>query len=398
MKALVLKLSLRDMLHHRLELLCNLALILGIVVPLLAVLGAKNGLTAGLLDRLNQQPGLLDIETTGNEAVSDAQFDAVAALDGVAFAIQKNRSRNDFMIAKLAEGTRFSNARIIPTRAGDPQLGALAAPTMTNVIVSAGLAAALGAETGDSLTVATDAPGRSRQARTSLIIDAVLPEAALDGVAILVPLTFAEQLEAFAEGFAIPDFGITEGRDLSQRITTYEGLRVTVDQLTDVGPVASQIQAMLNRNTNSKAAQIAGTLLTVQYLARAFAIIALVGAVGVTAALAASLVNAVVRKRRAIATVMLLGAARKDMVLFPVAPALITIMVGLLLSLLCYVGLVALANALQAGGGPGVAMRLPGADIALLLLGGILLAGLVSALAIRKLFSVDPAIILRDQS
>lgn len=395
MKSLIASLSLRSLLHRRLEFFCNAALIMGVVIPLLAVMGAKNGITDGLIAQLTERAGLLDIQTTGNDLVTEEALAQVAALDGVVFATFLVRSGNDFMIADSSTSDGFPNVRLRVTGEGDPTLQGIAAPQGQQAVISAELAKRLNISAGDSFNASTGNDGRIRHALATMTVKDVLPPETLPSIAMLVSRDFIEKLEAYGDGYAVPEFGITEGLDLGTREQSFKGVRVTVAELSDVPRIDAAIGTLLNRSTRSEAAAVQSTLATQGYLDRAFQMIALIGLLGVLAALTAAQVNGVTQQRRGLATLVLLGSTRVDIALFPVLPALVTVMVGLVLSLVGY-GIVAqLAGILGDAGSP-IVLRLRPGEVAVLFLVSLLMASVACLFAIRKVLCVDPAVILRE--
>ena len=395
MKRLIANLSLRSLLHRRLEFFCYAALIMGVVIPLLAVLGAKNGISDGLIAQLTERAGLLDIHTTGNDLVTEEGLAQVAALDGVVFATFLVRSGNDFLIADSTTSNGFPNVRLRVTGQGDPTLQGITAPQGQQAVISSELAKRLNIGAGDSFHASTGNDGRIRHALATMAVKDVLPPEALPGIAMLVSRDFTEKLEAYGDGYAVPEFGITEGLDLVTREPSFKGVRVTVAELSDVPRVDAAIGTLLNRNTRSEAAAVQSMLVTKGYLDRAFQMIAVVGLLGVLAALTAAQVNGVTQQRRGLATLVLLGSSRKDIALFPVLPALVTVLVGLVLSLIGYGVLGQLAGFVGGADAP-VVLRLRPGDVAALFLVSLLVASVACLFAIRKLLSVDPAVILRD--
>lgn len=394
MKKVIATLSFKSLLKARLEFFCNLALILGVVVPLLTLLGAKNGINDGLISRLTERAGLLDIRTMGNDFVVADAIDVIAEIDGVAFASLMVRSGTDFMIANRPNGGPFVNLRLRVTGPNDPLLSDLPEPELDTVLITAEAAQRLQLAIGDSFEASTDNDGRTRHAITTLTVAGILPDDRLVGQVMLVPLAFMEALEAYTEGYAVPSLGITDGLDLSGRVQSYEGVQVTVKNLYDVGPVSQEMSNILNRKMRSEEQAIADTLATRAYLDRAFQLIAVIGGVGVVAALAAAQVNAVRQQRRSLATLLLLGSSKRDIAVFPVIPAFVTVLSGLLLSLIGYAILVQIVG--QFSETAVLALRLRPTDLLMACVLALCVATVACLFAIRTLMKVDPAIILRD--
>ena len=395
---LVMSLALTALLRDRFQFLCNLAMIVGIVVPLLTVLGAKNGAVSDLLGRLAADPGLLTIETEGNDHLTTDQLDQVAALPGVVFVAPQSRSQTNWVLVRAEPGGDIQNARMIATGPGDPLLRGLAEPATGAVALSAELAERLGLGPGVTVEIVTDAPGRPRQGRAVVRVSAVLPEGRIEGEQILIGPDFLEQLEAFSDGYAVPGLGIEDGYDPADRAVTYERVRISVATMTDVAPVRRQVETLLRRNTVSAANEIETTLRTVADLDAAFRLIAIVGFTGVAAALIGSQINDVRRIRKVLATLSLMGFHRRDLLLLPAVQSVATIGVGLFVSLAIFAPAAGLAERIlnpgEAAAQTFVALR--AVDLVAVVGAGAIIAVAASLFAGRQILAIDPATILRE--
>lgn len=394
---LISALALTALWRERLQLVASLAMIVGIVLPLLTVLGAKNGAVADLLDSLASDPRLLTIETADNAAITEADLAAVAALPGVIFVVPKPRSQSNWVLARGAAGG-IHNARVLPTQPSDPLMRGLATLGPDEVAITEALAIRMTVGVGDDIALVTQAEGRSRQGHVDRRVAMVLPAARLTGHAVLAGDGLAEAVEAFADGYAVPVLGVTEGRDPAGRRVAHEGLRVNVAEMRQVGPVAEQVSRLLGRDMISAAAEIARTSATIDDLDAAFGLIALVGFIGVAAALTGTQVNDVLRRRRVLATLALMGFAPRQMALMPLVQSSAVVALGLASSLALFVPAATLAGEVlgTASGPTGSFVHLNWTDIATVIGCGALVAGVASVAAGRRILSIDPAIILRE--
>ncbi len=189
-----------------------------------------------------------------------------------------------------------------------------------------------------------------------------------------------------------------DGIDYATRSPSFEGLRVNVGQMADVGPVRHQVEQILRRNTRSAATAIDNTLRIVTDLEAAFRLIALIGFIGVAAALVGTQINDVRRQRRVLATLNLLGYNRRDLLLMPAVQSLFTVGLGLLISLAAFLPAARLAERIlnPAGVDAQAFVTLLPRDLAGVLIAGITVALVSSILAGRQIMTIDPALILRD--
>jgi len=72
---LMIRLALRDLARDRVHLICNIAVIVGIVLPILVLFGVKNGVYNLLIGRLMANPATLQIDTSGNHSFTEDQLE-----------------------------------------------------------------------------------------------------------------------------------------------------------------------------------------------------------------------------------------------------------------------------------------------------------------------------------
>ncbi|MGD9294743.1 MAG: ABC transporter permease, partial [Roseobacter sp.] len=72
---LVLRLALRDLFFHKVTLICNIAVLAGVLVPLMVLFGVKNGVYNALIGDLLSNPRNLQIDTSGNAEFTTADAD-----------------------------------------------------------------------------------------------------------------------------------------------------------------------------------------------------------------------------------------------------------------------------------------------------------------------------------
>ena len=119
---LVLSLALRDLLFQRVHLICNVAILAGVLVPLLVLFGVKNGVYDALIGRLLSNPATLQIDTSGNELFLPADAETVRAWPETGFVTLKTRSLFDYVNVRLDGGREKRDALLIPSGTGDPNL------------------------------------------------------------------------------------------------------------------------------------------------------------------------------------------------------------------------------------------------------------------------------------
>lgn len=395
---LIVSLAWRDLIRDQFFLLCNTAIMVGILVPLLVLFGVKNGVYAALVGEMLADPANLQIDTSGNATLTEADIAPLRDWPEIAFLTPKVRTQFDYMNVRARDGRRIRPALVIPSGAGDPTLPGNTVLDEGEVAVSAQLAQQLDLKPGTELQLISQAEDRPKQLVLSARVGLVLPESATGGAAILAPFATLDLIEAFYDSYTLPEFGIEGTKDLSARVPAFSGLRAYARTLEGLAPLQARIETQLGIGTTANTRAVESLLGLGRKLNLALAGTALLAAVGLGAALVLGFWSEVARKRTVLAGIALLGVPGRDLALFPVVQALITSALGLALSFLIY-GLAAQGAAALFGQGlPGEA---PIAVISPVQALGISLAVLVlvasaAAAAAWSAQRLDPASVLRE--
>ena len=394
---LIASLAMRDLLRDRLYLACNVAVMVGILVPLLVLFGVKNGVYAALVGEMLADPANLQIDTAGNSVLTEAEIAPLRDWPEVAFLTPKVRGQFDYVNVRAVEGRRLKSALILPTGPGDPTLGA-AQLAEGEVAVSAQLAEQLDLAPGTELQLITQAEDRPRQLLLGARVGAVLGQGAAAGNAVLPTFATLDLIEAFYESYSLPDYGIEGTKDLSQRATDYAGVRLYARSLEELAPLQARTEAQLGLSTSARTREVESLLGLGRKLNLALAGTAVLAAVGLGAALVLGFWSDVARKRVVLAGIALVGVPGRQLALFPVVQAVATAALGLALSFACYALAGRGAGALFGDGLPGQAPLavIPGPQ-ALGICAAVL--GLVVAaagLAAWRALRLDPASVLRE--
>lgn len=395
---LLFDLALRDLWQQRVHLICNMAILAGVLVPLMVLFGVKNGVYDALIGRLLNDPASLRIETTGNSRFTQADVDEVRGWAETGFATAKTRSVFDFVNLRKTGALEKRDAILIPSGTGDPTLpdGLVLGPG--DAVLTANLARQLSISAGDDVQIFTQATERKRQLMLPLKVVAVLPDARMAGRSVLADIAVLDLVEAFYDEFALPDHGITEGRDLATRQPEFEGLRLFADDLLNLAPLQSRLEQRFGVRTEARTAEVSSILNLGRNLNLALLLTAGVASLGLAAAMVFGFWGEVSRKRQTLAALALLGIGPRQLWLFPVVQALICGLAGLLVSFLLFFVAGTVAEQLFDGGitaaGPLVVLS-AGQSLAIIAL-TLGFVGLASFFAARSAARVDPADVLRD--
>lgn len=395
---LIAWLAWRDLLRDRFFLLCNTAIMVGILVPLLVLFGVKNGVYNALIGEMLADPANLQIDTAGNASFDAADLAPLRDWPEIAFLTPKVRGQFDFVNVRARDGRRMRAALMIPSGLGDPTLPPGLGLGGQGVALSAQLAAQLDLRAGDAVQIITQAENRPRQLVLDALVVAVLPQKATQGRAVLAPFAMLDLIEAFYDSYSLPAHGITGTRDLDSRIATYEGVRAYARRLEDVAALQARIESQLGISTSARTREVEALLGLGRKLDLALGLTAVLAAMGLGAALVLGFWSDVARKKTVLAGIALLGVPGAMLALFPVVQALITAALGLALSFTLYGLAGRVAGAMFGQGLPeGAALAVISGPQVLAICGAVL--GLVIAAAAVAGWSalrLDPARVLRE--
>lgn len=397
---LIVTLALRDLMRDRFFLLCNVAVLAGVLVPLLVLFGVKNGVYQALIGQMMANPATLQIDTQGNADLSEAQIAPLRSWPEVAFLTPRTRSQFDYVNVFRPGGGAgaLREALLLPTGAGDPNLPEGMVLGADEIGLSALLARQMQLEPGDSVELVTQAENRPRQLRLAVTVRLILPETVTGGRAVLAPFETLDTVEAFYDAYALPQHGITEGKPLADRTPRFEGVRLYARSLEDLAGLQGRVETTLGLATSARTREVASLLGLGRNLDLALGLTSVLASIGLTAAMVFGFWSDVMRKRSTLAALAMLGLPARVLALFPLLQAVLTAAIGLALSFGLYAGAADVAGRLFGAGLPGDApVAVIGPFQATLIVCGVL--GLViasSAASAWAALRVDPARVLRE--
>jgi putative ABC transport system permease protein len=395
----LVRLALADLWNEKVHLACTVAMIMGVVVPLAILLGVKTGVFTALMDNLRADREILRVTIPGDHRFGEAEAAEVRGWAETGFVALNTRAIARRLNLRREGGDRLRGVGLVPTGAGDPLLPDGMALSGFTVAASAALADQLGLRPGDRLVTAI---GRGEpitdRLSITLTVAAVLPRAMLAGETLLMDPATMDGIEAFYDGYALPDWGLAQGRPLAERTVSYESLRIYARDLPDVAALEARLRARFDIAANSRAGQVQGVLALGRNLDLALSLVAAAALGGLFAALLSSFWATVQRKRLMLATLGLVGVPPSGLALVPVVQAGATALIGAVLSLLMLGVFAAVAQALFAGALPEGArvIRLDAVTLVGIVVGTVALAVASAFLAARSAARLDPAIVIRE--
>ena len=363
------RLACKDYWHERLLSLCAVLGLAAIVTPLLVLYGVKFGVVETLRQRLLQDPLNLEISPTSSGRYTAAWLAEVDRRPDVAFVLPRTRSiAATIYLQSTADSERkHLPLSLEPTATGDPLLlrhgitppadlrPVLLSPSPASdtsphgrlapieIVLSATAAEKTGLHKGSLALglVERRLAGVVQRAEVFLRVTAVLPLAAQGRDMALVPLFLLEAVEDFRDGRAVPELEAWpdrpqwtgEARPAEPRI--YPGFRLYANALDEVEGLRAAFAAQ-GIDVHTRAEEIAQVINLSRALDSIFALICAAAAAGFLASTASNSLAAVARKERILGLLRLTGFSTLPLMLFPLAQAMFTAVLGTTLAALAY--------------------------------------------------------------
>lgn len=350
---MILRLAMKDLRHDYGAFMGLSVALAAVLAPLLLLSSLKTGITGALLDELRSNPRTLQLQFLNDKTISPAMFDEIAALPGVGFIAPLGRQIAE-TIEISTEDLRSEAATLQSSGQGDPLLGDLASPTLTETIVSRTLANRLEIEAGQSITLILSNRRTGAEFDINVVVKGVSDQ--LSGRFVLAHPDLTLAVQSVAAGTAVPAFDIP-GNDPISETPDITRLRLYAKGLADVAPLAEELERR-GFVIGSEGERIAGILELERNLNWLLSAIVLLAGLGYSLALSVSLWVNVHRKRKSLAMLRLMGLKTRDMVLFPLIQAGSVATLGTLLAIAVTLGIGVVINARFDGSLPA------GADIA----------------------------------
>ena len=339
------RLGLADLLSEPWVFVCQLASLSAVVAPLLVLAGLRAGVVDGLLSELRDDPANRRIIVRGDQALRSEDIAWIASQPEVGFVLPTTRSlAARAFLAVQGTGT-YERAGLLPTGAGDPLLPAGRASLREDeVALSTTLRRRLGVSVGDHV-LARNARGEQRNEAIELpmTVVEVVRDDWLPGATALVHPRLLENIEAFLDGFALPELGIG-GAPAETRPILHENVRLYARSIEGVAPLAARLRQKFDFETASSEERIQQIQTLDRNLLLIFALVTLIAGGGLVLSVAAQVWGNVERKRGHLSILRLMGGSRTALALFPMAQALAIAAIGYAVALGVFWALAAMIN------------------------------------------------------
>jgi len=394
-----LRLATRDYRHEWQMSGCFVLALAAVLGPMLVLFGLKFGIVGGMLDQLIEDPANREIRPVGSGRFERDWLGTLRQREDVAFLVPRTRSIAASLQLKSDRAPRILTIELIPSDKGDPLLrGSSAMPDgLRSIVLSQSAATKLQVAPGDSIdgSLLRRFRGKRERVHLQLEVAAVAPAAAFARDGAFADLRLVEALEDFRDGHAVPALGWAGDRPTDER--TYPGFRLYASSIYDVAGL-KQVLGQAGIDVRTKAADIELVMKMDRNLSTIYWAIAVIGLVGFSLSLGASLWANVDRKRKELSVLRLVGFRTADIVWFPMIQAFYTALLGWVLAAGIYQGAAMVINDMlsaQLADGQAVCVLLPEHYLAALLV-TVISAVLAAALAGMRSARIAPSDGLRE--
>jgi len=333
----VFRLASRDYIHEWQMSGCFVLALAAVLGPMLVLFGLKFGIVGAMVDQLIDDPRNREVRPVGSGRYDHAWLERVRVRPEVAFLVPRTRSIAATIELSSQQASRIVSVELIASDSGDPLLlpnGPLPEGT-SQVVLSRSAAEKLNVAAGDTLdgSLARRFRGQQERVHLPLSVAAIAPARAFARDGAFVSVTLLEALEDFRDGRAVPVLG-WEGEP-ADADRTYPGFRLYARSIYDVAGLRDAF-ARLNVDVHTRTAEIELVQRMDRNLTAIYWAIAVIGLVGFSLSLGASLWANVDRKRKELSVLRLVGFRTADIVWFPMVQALFTAVLGWVLAVTIY--------------------------------------------------------------
>jgi len=309
-----------------------------VLAPMMILFALKFGIIGSMLDNLIQDPRNREIHPVASGRFDMAWVEQLRARPEIGFVIPRTRSIAATIQLNSSTSSRILTVEMIPTDQGDPLLQTVRIPSeLHQLVLSEAAASKLNVKAGDTVSgsLSRRFQGSSERVHLDLTVLDVAPLGSFTRDGAFVTLALAEAAEDFRDGQAVPKLGWEGTASEAQR--TYPGFRLYTRSIYDVVPISKALEK-LGIEVRTRAADIDIVRNMDRNLTAVFWVIAVIGLVGFSFSLGASLWANVDRKRKELSVLRLVGFRTGDIVWFPIIQSLYTAVLGWFTASLVYEG------------------------------------------------------------
>jgi putative ABC transport system permease protein len=318
-----------DFLHEWQMSICFILALAAVLGPMMILFGLKFGIVGSMVDSLIEEPAKREIRPVGSSRYDSAWIDEIRAREDVDFIVPRTRNIAASIQLKSSNSSSIISVEVIPTDKGDPLLpkSTPVPADLERILLSNNAAQKLNVGAGDIVdgSLVRQFNNQKERVHLALTVAGVAPSSAFSRDGMFASVTMVEALEDFRDGHAVPATGWSGTDPIAER--DYTGFRLYAKSIYDVAGLRDSFERS-GINVVTQAADIESVQRMDKTLSGIYWAIALIGVVGFSLSLGASLWANVDRKRKELSVMRLIGFRTGDIVWFPVVQSFYTALFG----------------------------------------------------------------------
>ncbi len=334
----IIQLSFRDYSHEWRMSGCFVLALSAVLAPMLILFGLKFGIVTSMVQELVEDPVNREITLVGSGRYNDAWIERYRNRSDVEFIVPKTRALAATIQLKSDSSGRILSTELFATGEHDPMLRRLASSPKdySQVVLSQNAAKRLNVTAGSQLdaSLARQYQGRRERVHLPLEVIGVVDASITSRNLAFVHLDLLIASENFKDGREVKELQ-WGGSVETDEPRTYPSFRLYASSIYEVEQLVVDLEKEGAR-VKANVSEITTVQSIDRNLSMIFWIIALVGALGVSFSLGASLWANVDRKRKELSVLRLVGFKSARIILFPVLQSCYTAVLGWLLAVLVY--------------------------------------------------------------
>ena len=334
----IVRLSFRDYGHEWRVSGCFVLALASVLAPMMILFGLKFGIVTTMIDELVENPINREIKPVNSGRYDDVWMAQMSENSAVEFVIPRTRALAASIQLKSETATRILSTELQATATGDPLLASLQSKPLgySQVVLNRTAADKLAVNEGDVIdaSLARQYRGKREREHLPLTVIGIVDQGSGNRSVAYVSLDLLVATEFYKDGRQVLALG-WQGDDSDGQNLIYPSFRLYARSIYDVEGLVSKLEQQ-GIAVNANVDEIEWVRSIDHNLSIIFWIIALVGTVGFSFSLGASLWANVDRKRKELSVLRLVGFKSGRIVLFPMLQSMYTALMGWLLATLVY--------------------------------------------------------------
>ncbi len=334
----IIRLSFRDYGHEWRISGCFILALASVLAPMMILFGLKFGIVTTMIDELVENPINREIKPINSGQFNESWMAAMAEDPSVEFIIPRTRALAASIQLKSETAKRILSTELHATAADDPLLSSLQKKPLgySQVVLNKSAADKLNVSQGDVIdaSLARQYRGKRQRVHLPLTVTGITSQGSGNRSVAYVSLELLVATEFYKDGRQVLALG-WEGDSSTDSELVYPSFRLYARSIYDVEALVAQLEQQ-GIAVNANVEEITWVRSIDRNLSIIFWIIALVGTIGFSFSLGASLWANVDRKRKELSVLRLVGFKSGRIVLFPILQSLYTAVMGWLLATLVY--------------------------------------------------------------